>query len=104
VVLVSFPAHTETIHHKPANFQQHSTRPFLAVFTACLATATLIHELPLVIRSPGARRWPRGTFGDINRAIAEIAQAGYQAIEVFDGNLVQYEGKSSFAAGSMMPG
>jgi inosose dehydratase len=33
------------------------------------------------------------TFGDISRAIAEIGQAGYQAIEVFDGNLVQYEGK-----------
>ena len=33
------------------------------------------------------------TFGDITRAIAEIAQAGYQAIEVFDGNLVEYEGK-----------
>jgi inosose dehydratase len=33
------------------------------------------------------------TFGDITRAIAEIGQAGYQAIEVFDGNLVQYEGK-----------
>jgi inosose dehydratase len=33
------------------------------------------------------------TFGDITRAIAEISQAGYQAIEVFDGNLVQYEGK-----------
>jgi inosose dehydratase len=33
------------------------------------------------------------TFGDIERAIGEIAQAGYQAVEVFDGNLVQYEGK-----------
>ena len=33
------------------------------------------------------------TFGDINRAIAEIGQAGYQAIELFDGNLVDYEGK-----------
>jgi inosose dehydratase len=33
------------------------------------------------------------TFGDITRGIAEIGQAGYQAIEVFDGNLVQYEGK-----------
>ena len=33
------------------------------------------------------------TFGDITRAIAEIGQAGYQAIEVFDGNLVHYEGK-----------
>ena len=35
------------------------------------------------------------TFGDMNRAIAEIGQAGYQAIELFDGNLVEYEGKSS---------
>src|SRR5678815_2341385 len=33
------------------------------------------------------------TFGDITRAIVEIGQAGYQAIEVFDGNLVQYDGK-----------
>jgi inosose dehydratase len=33
------------------------------------------------------------TFGDIKRAIAEIGQAGYQAIELFDGNLVEYEGK-----------
>jgi inosose dehydratase len=33
------------------------------------------------------------TFGDITRAIAEIGQAGYEAVEVFDGNLVQYEGK-----------
>jgi inosose dehydratase len=32
------------------------------------------------------------TFGDMNRAIAEIGQAGYQAIELFDGNLVEYEG------------
>ncbi len=35
------------------------------------------------------------TFGDIDRAIVEIGQAGYQAIELFDGNLVQYEGKSN---------
>jgi inosose dehydratase len=35
------------------------------------------------------------TFGDIRRAIVEIGQAGYQAIELFDGNLVQYEGKSN---------
>jgi inosose dehydratase len=33
------------------------------------------------------------TFGDIPRAITEISQAGYQAIELFDGNLVEYEGK-----------
>ena len=33
------------------------------------------------------------TFGDIQRAIVEISEAGYQAIELFDGNLVEYEGK-----------
>ena len=33
------------------------------------------------------------TFGDIGRAIAEIGQAGYKAVELFDGNLVEYEGK-----------
>jgi inosose dehydratase len=33
------------------------------------------------------------TFGDINRAITDIGQAGYEAIELFDGNLVQYEGR-----------
>jgi len=33
------------------------------------------------------------TFGDIKRAIVEIGQAGYRAIELFDGNLVEYEGK-----------
>jgi inosose dehydratase len=35
------------------------------------------------------------TFGDINRAIAEIGQTGYQAIELFDGNLVECEGNLS---------
>jgi inosose dehydratase len=33
------------------------------------------------------------TFGDIQRAIVDIAEAGYQAIELFDGNLVEHEGK-----------
>jgi inosose dehydratase len=33
------------------------------------------------------------TFGDIQRAIVEIAEAGYQAIELFDGNLAEHEGK-----------
>ena len=33
------------------------------------------------------------TFGDIQRAIVEISEAGYRAIELFDGNLVEYEGK-----------
>jgi len=45
------------------------------------------------------------TFGDINHAIAEISQAGYQAIELFDGNLVEYEESLvSFESGSTMPG
>jgi inosose dehydratase len=33
------------------------------------------------------------TFGDIQRAIVDIAEAGYQAIELFDGNLAEHEGK-----------
>jgi inosose dehydratase len=35
------------------------------------------------------------TFGDINRAIAEIGAAGYEGIEFFDGNLLAYEGNSN---------
>lgn len=31
------------------------------------------------------------TFGDVERAIAEIAAAGYDGIELFDGNLLDYE-------------
>ena len=34
------------------------------------------------------------TFGDIGRAIAEIAAAGYQGVEVFDGNVLDYPGGS----------
>ncbi len=33
------------------------------------------------------------TFGDMNRAIADIGAAGYKGIELFDGNLLDYEGK-----------
>ncbi|MCB8881325.1 TIM barrel protein [Acidisoma cellulosilytica] len=33
------------------------------------------------------------TFGDMNLAFAEIAAAGYQAVEMFDGNLVDYAGE-----------
>jgi inosose dehydratase len=33
------------------------------------------------------------TFGDISRAITEIGQTGYQGIELFDGNLIDYEGR-----------
>jgi inosose dehydratase len=32
------------------------------------------------------------TFGDMRRAFTEIAAAGYSAVEVFDGNLVEHEG------------
>jgi inosose dehydratase len=42
------------------------------------------------------------TFGDIGRAIAEIAAAGYQGVELFDGNVLDYPGgpaalKAAFA-------
>jgi inosose dehydratase len=33
------------------------------------------------------------TFGDMNRAISDIGAAGYKGIELFDGNLLDYEGK-----------
>jgi inosose dehydratase len=32
------------------------------------------------------------TFGDMHRAFADIAAAGYQAVEVFDGNLMEHAG------------
>ena len=32
------------------------------------------------------------TFGDIGRAIAEIGAAGYQGVELFDGNVLDYPG------------
>jgi inosose dehydratase len=35
------------------------------------------------------------TFGDIGRAIAEIAAAGYQGVELFDGNVRDYPGGSA---------
>jgi inosose dehydratase len=35
------------------------------------------------------------TFGDMNRAIADIGQSGYEGVELFDGNLVDYEGKGA---------
>ena len=31
------------------------------------------------------------TFGDMARAIAEIGEAGYEGVELFDGNLLDYE-------------
>ncbi|WP_309086665.1 sugar phosphate isomerase/epimerase [Chelativorans sp.] len=33
------------------------------------------------------------TFGDMERAIAEIGDAGYQGVEIFDGNLLHYQGR-----------
>src|ERR1700720_2312249 len=33
------------------------------------------------------------TFGDMNRAIADIGAAGYKGIELFDGNVLDYEGR-----------
>ncbi len=33
------------------------------------------------------------TFGDMGRAFREIGAAGYQAVELFDGNLAAYEGR-----------
>ena len=33
------------------------------------------------------------TFADIERAIAEIGSCGYEGVEVFDGNLLDYEGR-----------
>jgi inosose dehydratase len=35
------------------------------------------------------------TFGDMGRAIAEIGAVGYQGVELFDGNVVDYPGGSS---------
>jgi inosose dehydratase len=35
------------------------------------------------------------TFGDISRAIAEIGAAGYQGVELFDGNVLDYPGGPS---------
>ena len=33
------------------------------------------------------------TFGDMERAIREIGEAGYPGVELFDGNLLDYEGR-----------
>ena len=33
------------------------------------------------------------TFGDMERAVSEIGDAGYSGIELFDGNLLDYEGR-----------
>jgi inosose dehydratase len=34
------------------------------------------------------------TFADMERAVADIAQAGYEGVELFDGNLLDYEGRT----------
>lgn len=41
------------------------------------------------------------TFGDIGRAIAEIGAAGYQGVELFDGNVLDYPGGSKTLASSL---
>ena len=33
------------------------------------------------------------TFGDMDRAIAEIGEVGYSGVELFDGNLLDYDGR-----------
>ena len=33
------------------------------------------------------------TFADMERAVREIAEAGYQGVELFDGNLLDYDGR-----------
>ncbi len=35
------------------------------------------------------------TFADMERAIGDIAEAGYTGVELFDGNLLDYEGRTS---------
>lgn len=35
------------------------------------------------------------TFGDMSRAISEIGEAGYEGVELFDGNLLDFEGRYS---------
>lgn len=34
------------------------------------------------------------TFGDMSQAIREIGEAGYAGVELFDGNLLDYEGRT----------
>ncbi len=41
------------------------------------------------------------TFGDMDRAIAEIAGAGYQGVELFDGNLLDHPGGPSALRASL---
>ena len=41
------------------------------------------------------------TFGDIGRAIAEIGAAGYQGVELFDGNVLDYPGGAKALRGAL---
>jgi len=41
------------------------------------------------------------TFGDMNQAFADIAAAGYQAVELFDGNLMDYAADPGLLSGML---
>ncbi|WP_159012959.1 sugar phosphate isomerase/epimerase [Acidisoma sp. S159] len=41
------------------------------------------------------------TFGDMNRAFADIAAAGYHAVELFDGNLLDFAGRMGELRGQL---
>jgi len=41
------------------------------------------------------------TFGDMGRAIAEIGGAGYQGVELFDGNILDYPGGAKALASAL---
>ncbi|HLJ70196.1 MAG TPA: sugar phosphate isomerase/epimerase [Roseiarcus sp.] len=41
------------------------------------------------------------TFGDMGRAIAEIGAVGYEGVELFDGNLLDYDGRRSDLGGAL---
>ena len=40
------------------------------------------------------------TFGDMDRAIAQIGEVGYSGVELFDGNLLDYDGRRDALRGS----
>ena len=41
------------------------------------------------------------TFGEMGRAIAEIGGAGYQGVELFDGNILDYPGGAKALASAL---
>src|SRR5438067_823434 len=41
------------------------------------------------------------TFADIERAIEEIGAVGYEGVELFDGNLLDYDGRERQLAGML---